>query len=166
MKMTQQEFNEWLDHHTAVFPGVANFIERLLDAKTLLIAWRSAMSRIELRDAMEATARILDGTENPPGWRGEDKPVGTYDSDIEQTPAVICRIARRIARDRNAEERRRPAVVVKVELCGPGFSMAKTYRRFRHRLGEGMSMEDAKSMMDAELEEELAEFNEQKPIDP
>jgi hypothetical protein len=85
--MTNEEFNEWLRHHTAAFPGMAAWLNKLPQKRDTLAAWEYALRAVDLDAAKRATDLMLSGEEaQPAGW-------GSY-------PAAIRAIAMRLCGER------------------------------------------------------------------
>lgn len=94
--MNATEFESWWSEHKLCFPDTRNWVRSLgaEDGQAMLNGWRRAMSDVDLRDALEATNRIVNGDEDP---------IKAYDR--EQTAAIVRRLARKVRDERSEPER-------------------------------------------------------------
>lgn len=56
--MIQAEFNQWLDHHRAYFPGLDSWLSKLPDRQATLRAWANLLDDTPLKFAREASDRM------------------------------------------------------------------------------------------------------------
>lgn len=89
--MTPTEFEEWATHHGRCFPAYRSWWNGLHEStrQTLRRQFRQILSRVELRDAIEATDRMLAGqVDVPQSW------------EMNLTPARIATAASEVASER------------------------------------------------------------------
>ena len=66
--MTPSEFNAWFREHTAAFPSIGAWIDKMPadQQQGLMRVWRNVLADVPLSEAKEATLRIARGDDEPP----------------------------------------------------------------------------------------------------
>lgn len=157
--MTPSDFTEWWRAHSAMFPATHQWVQKN-GGVDLLRRWRDVLQRVDLADALEATARMA---------RGDDEAPSAYEREF--TPAFVHTIASRLLsariEDQKQAERRAeaaaarrgqafPAGQVFAELArlmssaeegGAGLSHAAAVARMREKYApaDGGSMRDQRT---------------------
>jgi hypothetical protein len=89
--MTRDEFDQWMEEHTAHFPGVATWLAKFgeVQERAVLRVWFQHLKASDLQDTLRATVQLFD--------QGGRSPV------YERHPQAIRSIVREIELARTAE---------------------------------------------------------------
>lgn len=92
--MTRNEFDDWLDNHTAHFPGVGTWLAKFGETQSaaVLRVWFGHLSHCDADDARKATTRLFDRAGRAPVY--------------ERHAQAIRAIVREIELERTAEQLR------------------------------------------------------------
>lgn len=122
--MTKDEMNQWLSYHSAAFPDLAEWLNRLPDRQATLEIWQETLADVELADSREATRRMATGKE--PALEAYER---------ESTARRIVEIARRVYAGRRHKAEAKTTEYP--SYGGAKWSLAGIYHRIMRAIRSG-----------------------------